>query len=109
MNRDITLLRFILDAAENVQAHISCNAADFTKERAIGYELIALGEAVKDISPELKKQHSHIPWQQISGTRDRLAHDYEDVSSQIIWNIAKIHLPALVADVEAILITLETK
>lgn len=109
MNRDITLLRFILESADNVAQHIAGAGSDFTKERAIGYELIALGEAVKDISPELKSKYPNIPWQQISGTRDRLAHDYEDISSKIIWDIAKVHLPALVNDIRAILSQLEGK
>jgi uncharacterized protein with HEPN domain len=109
MNRDITLLRFMIVASENVALHVSGSCAEFTKERAIIYELIALGEAVKDISPDLKKSYPHIPWQLISGTRDRLAHDYEDVSSKVVWDIVNVHLPALVEDVQKILKTLEGK
>jgi len=55
MNRDLTLLRFIVLTHENVALHVASTCSDFTKERAISYELIALGEAVKDISDNLEK------------------------------------------------------
>ncbi len=103
MNRDATLLRLMLCIAENVKQHAEGTCSNFTKERAISYELITLGEAVKDLSTPLKQAHSHIPWQLISGTRDRLAHDYEDISSKIVWDIATTHLPKLVHDITGIL------
>jgi uncharacterized protein with HEPN domain len=109
MNRDLTLLRFILLATENVNHHVSGTCSHFTKERAISYELITLGEAVKDISADLKKNYPHIPWQLISGTRDRLAHDYEDISSKVIWDIVNAHLPELAHNIETIIKNMEEK
>lgn len=109
MNRDITLLRFILLAHEHITLHVAAACDLFTKERAIGFELITLGEAVKDLSPALKASYPHIPWQLISATRNRLAHDYEDISSKIIWDIVNTHMPELAANVQKILSSLEAK
>jgi uncharacterized protein with HEPN domain len=109
MNRDMTLLRFMLLAAENVDTHTQSPASNFTKERAISYELITLGEAAKDLSADLKNSYPQIPWSLISGTRNRLAHDYEEISSKVIWDIVNTHLPVLVGDVRKILRTMEAK
>lgn len=38
-----------------------------------------LGEASKNISPELRQLYPEVPWDLISGTRNRLAHGYIDV------------------------------
>ena len=41
---------------------------------AIGLRLIEIGEAVKRICPELLQTESDIPWEDIAGMRDCLAH-----------------------------------
>ena len=51
---------------------------------AILYDLIVIGEAVKTVSGALKLIHSHIPWREISGMRDILAHEYFRVSSSVV-------------------------
>lgn len=41
--------------------------------------LEVMGEAVKRISPELRKQHSDLPWRGMAGMRDLLIHAYDSV------------------------------
>ena len=43
------------------------------------YAVEFLGEAARSISPELRERQSEIPWVEIIGTRNRLAHGYADV------------------------------
>ena len=43
---------------------------------ATAYRLLAIGEAVKDLDDDLKSRHPHIPWRQILGMRNILAHEY---------------------------------
>jgi len=55
-----------------------------------------VGEAAARISNQTKKRYPDIPWQQIVGTRNYLAHGYSQIDLDILWNILTIHLPNLV-------------
>ena len=46
--------------------------------------LIEIGEAVKDVSPELLSRQPSIPWRQVAAMRDQLAHRYFDTSHAIV-------------------------
>ena len=65
------------------------------------------GEAAKNVSPETREQSPHIPWRQITGTRDRLSHAYFDVDLDIIWDVVTTDLPALVPKLQQLLQTLQ--
>ena len=66
-----------------------------------GIEIV--GEAVKTISGELRKRYPGIPWDLISGTRNRLAHGYIDVDLDVIWTIVTEDLPPLIKELKRIL------
>jgi len=40
-------------------------------------------------------EHPSIPWMQIAGTRNILAHQYLGVDLNLVWNIVEKNLPAL--------------
>ena len=63
---------------------------------ATAYRLLAIGEAAKDRDDDLKSRQAHIPWRQILGMRNILAHEYSR-ESEIIWEILKAGLPELAA------------
>ncbi|MEK7196896.1 MAG: DUF86 domain-containing protein [Nitrospirota bacterium] len=54
-----------------------------------------IGEAVKNISKDLRAKHPEIQWKKISGLRDKLIHFYFGIDYKIVWNIAKKELPKL--------------
>ena len=47
--------------------------------------LEVMGEAVKRISSELRKQHSDLPWRGMAGMRDLLIHAYDKVDLEEVW------------------------
>ena len=59
-----------------------------------------IGEAAKNVSPELCKKHPEIPWKDIAGMRDRLSHGYFEVDYDIVWKIISDDLPALIAQLK---------
>jgi uncharacterized protein with HEPN domain len=64
---------------------------------ATAYRLLAIGEAAKDLDDDLKTRHPYIPWRQILGMRNILAHEYFTRESEIIWEILQVGLPELAA------------
>ena len=61
------------------------------------YRLLAIGEAAKDLDDDLKSRYPHIPWRQILGMRNILAHEYFTRESEILWETLKAGLPELAA------------
>ena len=62
---------------------------------AIRLRLIEIGEAVKRIDPETLALEPDIPWAEIAGMRDRLAHRYFDTSHAIVQATIDDDLPKL--------------
>ena len=76
---------------------------DIKTQDAVTRNLEIIGEAVKNLSPELRQLHPDIPWRSMAGVRDRLIHDYFGVNLDIVWEIISNELPKLVEPLEKIL------
>jgi uncharacterized protein with HEPN domain len=68
---------------------------DERTKRAISMTLINIGELVKSLTDETRKQYSYIPWKLIAGLRDIAAHHYESMTMEDIWETAENDVPAL--------------
>lgn len=77
-------------------------AADHVLELALTRLLEIVGEAANRVSPETQQRYAHIPWRQIAGLRHRLAHGYDAVDLDILWDIIELDLPPLIAALESI-------
>lgn len=56
---------------------------------AVTRALEIIGEALKNIPDELKNKFRNIPWREIIGFRNTVAHAYFGVDAKIVWNTAK--------------------
>lgn len=45
--------------------------------------------------PEFVAKHPEIPWWQIRGMRNRMAHGYFEIDLNIVWDTVRISLPVL--------------
>ena len=54
-----------------------------------------IGEAVKNLSSDIKEQYPEIPWKRVAGFRDVLIHNYMGIDIEEIWINVQDHLPAL--------------
>jgi uncharacterized protein with HEPN domain len=81
--------------------------ADLDKERMLVLSLIReleiIGEAASKVSPETRSQTNKIPWQDITGMRNRLIHAYFDVDLDSVWSTVTKDLPVLKAELQKIL------
>ena len=54
-----------------------------------------LGEAATQVMKVNMDLSDDIPWKNIRGIRNRIIHQYFDVDSQILWQVASIEIPKL--------------
>lgn len=103
-------LRDIVASAEAIASHLRRGRLDDGLVfDAVRVRLIEIGEAVKDIDPELLATEPDIPWRDVAGMRDQLAHRYFDTAHGIVQATVDGDLPALVAAVQTMLIRLGSK
>ncbi|MGH7115786.1 MAG: HepT-like ribonuclease domain-containing protein [Stellaceae bacterium] len=57
---------------------------DADVQDATAYRILSIGEAAKGLCDQLKARHPHVPWRQILGLRNILAHEYFIRESEII-------------------------
>lgn len=87
----------ILAATDAIAAHLRRGGLDDGLVfDAIRVRLIEIGEAVKAIDPELLRLEPDIPWSDIAGMRDHLAHRYFDTAHGILQATVDHDLPPLV-------------
>jgi len=58
-------------------------------------ELEVIGEASGKISETVKAQHPEIDWRTVKDFRNVLAHEYFNINSEILWDIAQNKLEPL--------------
>jgi len=59
-----------------------------------------IGEAASQVTPEFKTSHPQIPWQPMTGMRNRLIHAYFDVDVNRVWDTVFEDLPPLIVELE---------
>lgn len=65
---------------------------DWVIQDALIRELEVLGEAAGKVSSGFTRGHPHIPWQEITGLRHKLIHDYFAVDLDIVWRTATVNV-----------------
>ncbi|MBC6424068.1 MAG: DUF86 domain-containing protein [Hormoscilla sp. SP12CHS1] len=64
---------------------------------------MVIGEATKRLSKEFRNSHSHIPWKDMAGMRDILAHQYDRVNLNTLWYVIQFDIPELLELIEPLL------
>jgi uncharacterized protein with HEPN domain len=97
----IDIVGCILDILEFTN---SVSYYEFEKDRmrklAVERQLEIIGQAANKISKEAQEQIQNIPWGNIIGLRNKLAHDYGEILAERIWNITKKSIPELLQEIE---------
>ena len=99
-------LRQIQDAGRRAQEICASRTLevlndDWQARAALERFIEILGEAVKRLPADLCARHPEVPWKEISGTRDRLIHGYDDIHLDIVWKVTTEEVPVLSSYLDA--------
>ena len=75
---------------------------DKMRKLAVERQLEVIGQAANKISIETQNNLKDIPWKNIIGLRNKLAHDYGEILAERIWGISKNSLQELMKELEKI-------
>ena len=111
MHRDKACLHDVIASMRIVAGYIADKSySSFIQDQAcvdaVIRRLEIIGEATKRLSSELRNGHPDIPWQKMTGMRDRLIHGYDDVDLETVYNAVRNVIPLLVPQLEVILSSL---
>ena len=110
MRGDQDRLADVLAAAEAIADHLTRGSLqDGLVFDAVRMRLMEIGEAVKAIHPDVLAAEESVPWADVAGMHDHLAHRYFDTDHAMVAATIDHDLPPLVAAVERIRADLESR
>ena len=69
-----------------------------------------IGELVKKLRESgFTYQYPHVPWDEIAGLRNRIAHGYDTIDLEMVFDISVSDIPELQANCEYIMKQIEKK
>lgn len=105
---DKVRLQHMLDHAREAVSMIEGKErSDLFQQRLLELALTRLieiiGEAAAKVSLEAKDRYSLIPWREAIGMRNRLAHGYNSIDLNVLWDTIEVDLPPLIGALEQII------
>lgn len=93
-------LNDISEAITDVASFIEgMNYKEFLLDRktfhAVVRSIEIIGEAAKQVPKSVRDKAPDIPWKEIVGMRNKIAHEYFGIDNKIVWDTAKRYLPKL--------------
>jgi uncharacterized protein with HEPN domain len=102
-------LRDIKDAILAIHEHLA-RAGEERASRgstllhdALLFQFVVVGEAVKHLAPETRNSAAEIPWADIAGLRDLIAHEYFRIDIERVLDLVERDLPPLEQAVDRLL------
>jgi len=72
--------------------------ADVKTQQAVTMNLIIVGEVASRILTkyaDFARSHENLPWQEMKGLRNRIAHGYFEINQETVWDAVTLDLPDL--------------
>ena len=108
MHRDPEYMVDILDAARAIKTYVAEKTEEsFLKDPlcqdAVIRRLEIIGEAARRVSEETRKSLPEVPWNDMTGMRNRLIHRYDDIDMAILWDTICSNISPLIISLEKII------
>ncbi|MER3459572.1 MAG: hypothetical protein C4309_13950 [Chloroflexota bacterium] len=106
--RDADYPNDILEAMERIITYTSeLSYAQFMEatrtQDAVLRNTEVIGEALKRLSPPLRKRYPAVPWKDIAAMRDKVIHHHFGINYDIVWAVASAEVPQLRPTIQTIL------
>lgn len=62
-----------------------------------------IGEAIRNLPSDLKKENRDVPWHDIMDMRNKIIHEYFGVDLELVWEVVRKDIPELKDQVKKIL------
>ena len=99
--KDQLYLDDILESAQAIQGYVeNIDLLTFIKDlktySATIREFQIIGEAVNNLSDDIKSNYPKTAWQDIKDFRNILIHEYFGIDLELVWNVIQEDLPELI-------------
>lgn len=103
---DVVRAQHMLSLAHEAIAQFAdVSESEFARRRlfqtSLAWYLQGIGEAARRVSDESRALIPAIPWRQVVGTRHIISHEYDRLMPEKLWRVLQVHLPSLVANLQA--------
>lgn len=106
----VQLVHDMRRAARNAVAFVEdFSEAEFLADEKTQYAAVMclhiVGETAKRLTekyPDFVSSHPELPFAEMRGMRNRIAHGYFSINLHVVWQTLKADLPKLIKDLEAI-------
>jgi len=82
---------------------LSAFVADRVMLRATERNVELIGEAARRVSIRYQNAHPNVPWRDIIGQRNILAHEYGQIDHELLFNTVVEDIPALITQLQTLL------
>ncbi len=104
----VHVLEAIADIKDSLKGHTKVSFAKNKDVRDANIRRIEIiGEAVKNISTEIKKKYPRVEWKKIAGARDVMIHHYFGIDLNVVWEILTNDVPKIERDINNIIIEIK--
>jgi uncharacterized protein with HEPN domain len=104
IDRDRRAVEDILEFCAQAARLVARGPETFERDEMLalaGEALIArVGEAAARLSPEFRERRPTVPWRDIRGMRNLVAHDYGRIDTRVVWNTLQRDFPTLAQHLE---------
>ncbi len=109
-DRDYKVLEHILNYCREIQdtlrrfgPSLESLLGDLDYKKSITLSLLQIGELSTQLSDEFRKTYNDIPWSDIRGIRNVIAHHYGALDDKVIFETATVDVPSLAQYAERLL------
>lgn len=109
MSRNITIyIKDILNNMQRAEEFVAeLSSEEFGKDVKSLYAVLrcleVIGEAAKNIPPDMRTKYQSIPWKDMAGMRDKVIHFYFGVNTEKVWLTVKEDIPRIRPFIEEML------